>query len=185
RDYLGLTPLIVGPGVKTGLNVKADNPREVGADIIVDSVSAIHRYGKGTPIICIDFGTATTFDIISEKGELIGVVISPGIKASLDSLVNNTASLPNIELETPPSIIAKNTVNCMQAGIVYGFAGLVDNIVKKIKEELNRPDAKVIATGGMGYIIYKHASCIDKFDRMLTLNGLRIIYEMNSRVKND
>ena len=185
RDYLGLTPLIVGPGVKTGLNVKADNPREVGADIIVDSVSAIHRYGKGAPIICIDFGTATTFDIINEKGELIGVVISPGIKGSLDSLVNNTASLPNIELETPPSILAKNTVNCMQAGVVYGFAGLGDNIVKKIKEELNRPDAKVIATGGMGYIIYKHASCIDKFDRTLTLNGLRIIYEMNSRVKND
>ena len=185
RDYLGLTPLIVGPGVKTGLNVKADNPREVGADIIVDSVSAIHRYGKGAPIICIDFGTATTFDIINEKGELIGVVISPGIKGSLDSLVNNTANLPNIELETPPSILAKNTVNCMQAGVVYGFAGLVDNIVKKIKEELNRPDAKVIATGGMGYIIYKHASCIDKFDRTLTLNGLRIIYEMNSRVKND
>ena len=121
RDYLGLTPLIVGPGVKTGLNVKADNPREVGADIIVDSVSAIHRYGKGAPIICIDFGTATTFDIINEKGELIGVVISPGIKGSLDSLVNNTASLPNIELETPPSILAKNTVNCMQAGVVYGF----------------------------------------------------------------
>lgn len=185
RDYLGLAPLIVGPGIKTGLNVKADNPREVGADIIVDSVSAVHRYGKGTPIICIDFGTATTFDIISENGELIGVVISPGIKGSLDSLVNSTASLPNIELETPPSIIAKNTVNCMQAGIVYGFAGLVDNIVTKIKEELNRRDTKVIATGGMGSIIYKESKCIDRFDRTLTLDGLRIIYEMNLKAKNE
>ena len=182
RDYFGLTPIIVGPGVKTGLNVKADNPKEVGSDIIVDSVSAIHRYGKGTPIICIDFGTATTFDIINEKGELIGVVISPGIKGSLDSLVNGTASLPNIELETPPSIIAKNTANGMQAGIVYGFAGLVDNIVTKIKEELGRPDTKVIATGGMGKIIHKESKTIDRFDITLTLNGLRLIYEMNSKV---
>ena len=182
RDYFGLTPIIVGPGVKTGLNVKADNPKEVGSDIIVDSVSAIHRYGKGTPIICIDFGTATTFDIINETGELIGVVISPGIKGSLDSLVNGTASLPNIELETPPSIIAKNTANCMQAGIVYGFAGLVDNIVTKIKEELGRPDTKVIATGGMGKIIHKESKTIDRFDITLTLNGLRLIYEMNSKV---
>ena len=181
RDYLGLTPLIVGPGIKTGLNIKADNPKEVGADIIVDSVSAIHRYGKGTPIICIDFGTATTFDIINEKSELVGVVISPGIKGSLDSLVNNTASLPNIELETPPSILAKNTINCMQAGIVYGFAGLVDNIVSKIKQELSRPDTKVIATGGMGQIIQREAKFIDKFDQTLTLNGLRIIYEMNAK----
>ena len=163
------------------MNIKADNPKEVGADIIVDSVSAIHRYGKGTPIICIDFGTATTFDIIIEKSELVGVVISPGIKGSLDSLVNNTASLPNIELETPPSILAKNTINCMQAGIVYGFAGLVDNIVSKIKEELSRPDAKVIATGGMGQIIQREAKFIDKFDQTLTLNGLRIIYEMNAK----
>ncbi len=180
-DYLGIAPIIVGPGVKTGLNVKADNPREVGADIIADSVSAIRRYGKGTPIICIDFGTATTFDIINENGELIGVVISPGIKGSLDSLVNATASLPSIELETPPSIIAKNTVNCMQAGIVYGFAGLVDNIVAKIKKELGREDTKVIATGGLGKIIHRESSSIDRFDETLTLRGLRLIYEMNQK----
>lgn len=180
RDYLGHSPLAVGPGVKTGLNIKADNSREVGADIIVDSVSAINRYGIGTPIICIDFGTATTFDIISEKGELIGVVIAPGIKGSLDSLVGGTANLPNIELEKPPSIIAKNTVNCMQAGVLYGFSGLVGNIVNKIKEEMNRADAKVIATGGLGKFIYDETECIDVFDATLTLNGLRIIYEMNS-----
>ena len=179
RDYLGHTPLVIGPGIKTGLNVKADNSKEVGADIIVDSVSAINRYGLGTPIICIDFGTATTFDVVSEKGELIGVVIAPGIKGSLDSLVNGTANLPNIELEKPPSVLAKNTVNCMQAGMLYGFSGLVKNIVSKIKEELGRPDTKVIATGGLGKFIYKEAGCIDAFDSTLTLDGLRIIYEMN------
>ncbi len=180
RDYLGLTPLIVGPGVKTGLNIKVDNSREVGADIIVDSVSAIKRYGgKGKPIICIDFGTATTFDIISDSGELIGAVIAPGIKGSLDSLVNGTANLPGIELDTPPSIIAKNTVNCMKAGMIFGFAGLVQNIVSKIKAELGREDTLVVATGGMSGIIKNEADCIDIVDRTLTLNGLKTIYELN------
>ncbi|MBR1868421.1 MAG: type III pantothenate kinase, partial [Clostridia bacterium] len=180
RDFLGLEPIVVGPGVKTGLNIKADNSREVGADIIVDSVSSINRFGKkGVPMICIDFGTATTFDIISEKNELIGVVIAPGIKASLDSLVNTTAALPNITLQTPPSIIAKNTVHCMQAGIIFGFAGLVNNIVSKIKKELGREDAFVVATGGMSGIIQKEVNCIDVVDRTLTLNGLRVIYELN------
>ena len=180
RDYLGHSPVIVGPGVKTGLNIKADNSREVGADIIVDCVSAINRYGLGTPIICIDFGTATTFDIISEKGELIGVVIAPGIKGALDSLVNGTANLPNIELEKPPSVLAKNTVNCMQAGMLYGFSGLVGNIVAHIKTELGKDNVKVVATGGLGKFIFDETDCIDKFDATLTLNGLRIIYEMNA-----
>ena len=182
RDYLGLMPLIVGPGVKTGLNVKADNPKEVGSDIIVDSVSAIKKLGVGTPIIVIDFGTATTFDIISAKGELIGVVISPGIKSSLDSLTNSTANLPKIELEKPQSVIGKNTVSCMQSGIIYGFAGLVDNIVNSVKEELGVDYVKVIATGGLGRVIYKQTKTIEYFDDMLTLNGLRYIYEMNNKV---
>ncbi|MBR2330351.1 MAG: type III pantothenate kinase [Clostridia bacterium] len=182
RDYLGATPLIVGPGVKTGLNIKTDNPKEVGSDIIVDSVSAIKKFGVGSPIVVIDFGTATTFDIISAKGELIGVVISPGIKSSLDSLTNSTANLPRIELERPQSVIGKNTVTCMQAGIVYGFAGLVDNIVNKIKEELGSTGVKVIATGGLGRVIYKQTKTIEYFDDMLTLNGLRHIYEMNNKV---
>jgi len=185
RDYLGISPLIVGPGIKTGLNIKTDNPKEVGSDIIVDSVASIKKFGVGTPIICIDFGTATTFDIISEKGELLGVVISPGIKTSLDSLISGTANLPRIELEKPKSVIGKNTVNCMQSGIVYGFAGLVDNIVEKIKSELNRPDTKVIATGGLGKIIYGCTKTIDCFDDMHTLNGLRYIYEMNQKVRNE
>ena len=178
-DYLGLKPIVIGPGIKTGLNIKADNPREVGSDIIADCVCAVRRYGLGAPIICIDFGTATTFDVISDKGELIGVVIAPGIKASLDSLVSGTANLPKIELEKPRSVLAKNTVNCMQAGIIYGFAGLVDGIVERIKEELGRKDAKVIATGGTGKIVYKETKSIDVFDKVLTLDGLRIIYEMN------
>ena len=180
RDYLGLTPLIVGPGIKTGLNIKADNSKEVGSDIIADSVSAMNRYGgKQRPIICIDFGTATTFDIISERNELLGVVIAPGIKGSLDSLVNGTANLPSIELDTPPSIIAKNTVNSMKAGIIYGFAGMVDSIVKRIKTELKREDAFVVATGGMSGIIEKQSTEIDVIDRSLTINGLKVLYELN------
>ena len=179
RDYLGVSPLIIGPGVKTGLNIKTDNPKEVGSDIIVDGVSAIKKLGVGTPIIAIDFGTATTFDVINEKGELVGVVISPGIKSALDSLTLSTANLPKIELERPKTVIGKNTVSCMQSGIIYGFAGLVDNIVNNIKNELKRPDTKVIATGGLGKVIYKETKTIEYFDDMLTLNGLRHIYEMN------
>ena len=130
-------------------------------------------------MIVIDFGTATTFDILTEKGELVGVVIAPGIKTSLEGLVSNTAQLPMIELEAPKSIIAKTTQTCMQAGIIFGFAGLVENIVKKIKLELGAPEISVTATGGMGEIIAKEVSCITRIDRMLTLEGLRIIYEMN------
>ena len=179
RDYLGLTPLIVGPGVKTGLNVKADNPKEVGSDIIVDSVSAIKKLGVGTPIIAIDFGTATTFDIISAKGELIGVVISPGIKSSLDSLTNSTANLPKIELEKPQSVIGKNTVSCMQSGIIYGFAGLVDNIVNSVKEELGVDYVKVIATGGLANLIIPLTKNEIEIDDLLTLRGLLEVYRRN------
>lgn len=177
--FFNITPIMIGAGIKTGLNVKADNPKEVGADIIVNSVSAYKRYANNKPIIVIDFGTATTFDIISGNGELLGVVIAPGIKTSLEGLVSNTAQLPMIELEAPKSVIAKNTTNCMQAGLIFGFAGLVENIVKKIKEELKVEEISVIATGGMGEIISKEVSCITRIDRMLTLEGLRLIYEMN------
>ncbi len=175
--FFGISPLLVGPGVKTGLNIKADNPKEVGADIIVNSVSAWTKYGG--PTIVIDFGTATTFDIISEKCELLGVVIAPGIKTSLEGLVKNTAQLPMIELAAPKSVIGKNTKSCMQSGLVFGFAGLVDNIVKKIKEELGNDKITVIATGGMGEMIAKEVKVIDKVDRMLTLDGLKTIYYLN------
>ena len=127
----------------------------------------------------VDFGTATTFNIISEKGEFIGGVIAPGIKGSLDSLVNGTAKLPRVEIEAPESIIAKNTVTNMQAGIVFGFAGLVDYIVARIKRELGRADTKTVATGGFSEIISKEVSCIDAVDKLLTLNGLKYLYYLN------
>ncbi len=176
--FFSISPLMVGPGVKTGLNIKADNPREVGADIIVNSVSAFRKYGG--PIVVIDFGTATTFDVISEKGELLGVVIAPGIKTSLEGLSTKTAQLPMVELESPKSVIGKNTVHCMQAGIIFGFAGLVDNIINKIKKELGLSEIRVVATGGLGEIIAKEVKSISVVDRTLTLDGLKIIYKLNN-----
>ncbi|MDY6023390.1 MAG: type III pantothenate kinase [Candidatus Borkfalkiaceae bacterium] len=175
--FFGITPLMVGPGIKTGLNVKTDNPKEVGADIIVNSVSAFGKYGG--PTVVIDFGTATTFDIIDENCSLLGVVIAPGIKTSLEGLVNNTAQLPMIELDAPESVIGKNTKSSMQAGIIFGFAGLVDNIINKIKRKLNKTDLTVVATGGLGEIIAKEVKSITKVDRTLTLDGLRSIYDLN------
>jgi type III pantothenate kinase len=175
--FFEISPLVIGPGVKTGLNVKAENPREVGADIIVNSVSAYNKYGG--PIVVIDFGTATTFDVISEKGELIGVVIAPGIKTSLEGLATKTAQLPMVELDAPKTCIGKNTKHCMQSGIIFGFAGLVENILKKIKKEMNLDEITVVATGGLGEIIAKEVKMISKVDRTLTLDGLKIIYELN------
>lgn len=175
--FFGITPLMVGPGIKTGLNVKTDNPKEVGADIIVNSVSAFGKYGG--PIVVIDFGTATTFDIIDENCSLLGVVIAPGIKTSLEGLVNNTAQLPMIELDAPESVIGKNTKSSMQAGIIFGFSGLVDNIINKIKRKLNKTDLTVVATGGLGEIISKEVKSITRVDRTLTLDGLRAIYDLN------
>lgn len=175
--FFNISPLIVGPGIKTGLNIKADNPKEVGADIIVNSVSAYNKYGG--PVVVIDFGTATTFDVINEKGELVGVVISPGIKTSLEGLATKTAQLPMVELDAPKTVIGKNTKHCMQSGIIFGFAGLVDNIIRKIKKELKVENIKVIATGGLGEIIAKEASSISLVDRTLTLDGLKMIYELN------
>lgn len=175
--FLGLEPIIVGPGIKTGLNILADNPKEVGADIIVNSVSAFTKYGG--PIVVIDFGTATTFDVVTEKCELKGVVIAPGIKTSLEGLATKTAQLPMVELDAPKTCIGKNTKHCMQAGVIFGFAGLVENIVKKIKKELKVEDIKVVATGGLGEIIAKECSLISLVDRTLTLDGLRHIYELN------
>lgn len=176
--FFGKTPLMVGPGIKTGLNVKVENPKEVGADRIVNSVSAYNKYGG--PIVVIDFGTATTFNVIDENGALTGGVIAPGVKTALESLVHNTAQLPMIELRAPKNAIAKTTESNMQAGIIFGFAGLVENIVGKIKRELKTDELKVVATGGLGEIIAKEASCIDKVDRTLTLDGLRMIYALNA-----
>ena len=175
--FFDIEPIMVGPGVKTGLNVKVENPKEVGADRIVNSVAAYKKYGG--PLVVVDFGTATTFNVIDKDGALIGGVIAPGIKTALESLVHNTAQLPMIELVSPKKVIAKNTETNMQAGIIFGFAGLVENIVKKIKKELGVEELTVIATGGMGEIIAKEVACITKVDRRLTIDGLKMIYELN------
>lgn len=175
--FFEITPIMVGPGIKTGLNIKAENPREVGADIIVNSVSAFNKYGG--PIVVIDFGTATTFDVVSSKCELIGVVIAPGIKTSLEGLATKTAQLPMVELDAPKTVIGKNTKHCMQAGVIFGFAGLVANILRKIKLELGVKQIKVVATGGLGEIIAKEVTDISVVDRTLTLDGLKTIYNLN------
>lgn len=175
--FFGITPLMVGPGIKTGLNVKVENPKEVGADRIVNSVAAYKKYGG--PIIIIDFGTATTFNIIDAEGAFIGGVIAPGIKTALEGLVKSTAQLPMIELVPPKKAIAKSTESNMQAGIIFGFSGLVDNIVNKIKKELGDDTVKVVATGGLGEIIAKETKSIEVVDRTLTLYGLKTIYDLN------
>ena len=179
--YLHIQPLHIAPGLKSGLNIRCDDAREVGADRIVNCVSAIVGYGENIPMIVIDFGTATTFNIINANNEFIGGIIAPGIKGSLDSLVNGTAKLPRVEIEAPDSIIAKNTVTNMQAGIVFGFAGLVEYIVKRIKKELKVERVKTIATGGFSNVISKEIECIDVVDKLLTLKGLKYLYDLNTK----
>ncbi len=180
RVYFNIVPKQIAPGMRTGLKMRVDNAHEVGADRIVNNVSALKKYGCGKPMIVIDFGTATTFNILGADGEFIGGVIAPGIKGALDSLVSGTAKLPRVEIEAPKSVIATNTVTNMQAGIVFGFAGLVQYIVKKIKKELKTSDALTVATGGFSETIAKETDCIDVIDRMLTLDGLKYLYDLNS-----
>lgn len=176
--YMNIKPMMVGVGVKTGLNIKYANPHEVGADRIVNSVAGYKIYGG--PCIIVDFGTATTFNIVSENGEFLGGAIAPGIKTSLDSLVNNASKLMRVELIKPTTVIGKTTTQNMQSGTIYGFTGLVKYIVDKMKSELGYQNAKVIATGGLGELITQvDNSIIDVDDRYLTLKGLKIIYNMN------
>jgi type III pantothenate kinase len=178
QTYLHVKPLTLAPGLKTGMNLRVDNAKEVGADRVVNNVSAVKKYGA--PLIVIDFGTATTFNAIDEKGDFIGGVIAPGIKGSLDSLVNGTAKLPRVEIERPDAVIGKNTVTNMQSGIFYGFAGLVEYIVKKMKREMKCENIKTIATGGFSEVFAKELSCIDHVDKLLTLEGLKYLYFLNS-----
>jgi len=175
--YIGRNPLVVGPGIKTGLNIKLDNPKELGGDIICDAVSAFKRYGG--PCIVIDFGTATTFSYTSAAGEFMGGCICPGVKLSLDALIDKASKLPRIELVLPEKVIGKSTVSSMQAGLLYGYIGQIEYILRKMKEEANAFDAKVISTGGMAKIIAKNTTAIDIVDPMLTLEGLRLLYELN------
>jgi type III pantothenate kinase len=178
QTYLKIKPMVLAPGLKTGLNLKVDNAKEVGADRVVNNVSAVKKYGA--PLIVIDFGTATTFNAIDDKCQFIGGVIAPGIKGSLDSLVNGTAKLPRVEIERPEKVIGTNTVTNMQSGIVYGFAGLVDYIVKKIKKEMKLDNVKTVATGGFSEVIAREVPCIDYVDKLLTLEGLQYLYYLNS-----
>ncbi len=178
QTYLKIKPLTLAPGLKTGLDLKVDNAREVGADRVVNNVAAIKKYGA--PLIIIDFGTATTFNVIDDKGRFVGGVIAPGIKGSLDSLVNGTAKLPRVEIERPDKVIGTNTVTNMQSGIVFGFAGLVEYIVKKIKKEMKCDSVRTIATGGFSEVIAKEINCIDCVDKLLTLEGLKYLYYLNS-----
>jgi len=178
RTYLKITPLTIGGGIKTGLNLKVDSAREVGADRVVNNVAAIKKYGA--PLIVVDFGTATTFNAINSAGEFIGGAIAPGIRGSLESLVSGTAKLPKVEIERPAKAIGTNTVTNMQSGLVYGFAGLVENIVRKMKKELNSDKIFTVATGGFSELIAGCAPCINAVDKLLTLEGLRYLYYLNT-----
>lgn len=174
--YFKLKPLIVGPGLKTGLNIKYDNPKEVGADRIVNAVAAIHEYGS--PLIIADFGTATTYCYINEAHQYMGGAIAPGIGISTEALYSRAAKLPRIEIARPENIIGKNTVSAMQAGIVYGFVGQAEGIITRMKLQ-SREVPTVIATGGMASLIAAESKLIDKVDPFLTLKGLYLIYKRN------
>ena len=177
--YFGIKPMIVSAGIKTGIRVATENPKQVGADRIVDAVAAYQIYGG--PVIVIDFGTATTYDIVGPDGTFEGAVIAPGIRTSAQALWGGAAMLPAIDIRKPASIMGKETVSSMQAGIVYGQIGQVEYIVKKIREESGYHDAKVVASGGLGNIIAKETDYIDYYDPQLTLKGLKMIYEKNKK----
>lgn len=181
RKYFNIDPIIVGPGIKTGITISTDNPREVGADRIVGLVAAYDMFGG--PLIVIDFGTATTYDVVSEKGEFKYGITSPGIQISADALWQRTAQLPSVEIKKPDSILAKNTVTSIQAGLVYGYIGQVEYIIKKIKEEMKIDKMKVVATGGLGRIIYEETDMIDVYDPQLLFKGLKIIHDKNYQGK--
>lgn len=177
--YLDVAPLWVGPGVRTGMDIRYEEPREVGADRIVNGVAALHRYGA--PVVVVDFGTATTFDVISARGSYMGGAISPGVGISMEALFAHAARLPRVDLVKPPSVIGKNTVHSMQAGLVYGFAGQVDALVDRIIQQMSPPRPRVVATGGLARVVAPECRTVEIIDPLLTLEGLRLVYERNRR----
>ena len=176
KDYFGKAPMVIAPGIKTGINLKYENPRELGSDRIANAVAAQAEYGG--PCIFIDFGTATTFGAIDASGAFAGGCICPGLKLTSEALVSGTAKLPRFELVRPDHVIGRTTVTNLQAGVIYGYIGQVDYLVRKFRKELNAPDALVVATGGMARMVAEEG-IIDKLDSNLTLKGLRLIYERN------
>lgn len=177
--YTGHTPLIVGPGVKTGIKVATENPRAIGADRIVDAVAAYEKYGG--PVLVLDFGTATTYDLVSADGSFVAGITAPGIRISAEALWERTAMLPKIEIRKPKSILAQETISSMQAGLFYGQLGQTEYIIKQVKEECAYENLKVAATGGLGRIIADATESIDIYDASLTLDGLYMIYEKNKK----
>jgi type III pantothenate kinase len=169
--------LVVGPGVKTGIPIRYDDPREVGPDRIVNAVAAKERYGA--PVIVVDFGTSTNFDVVSPAGEYVGGVLAPGIEISMEALFARAARLVKVDYAEPPSVIGKTTVGGLQSGLIYGFAGQVDGIVAAIRAELGTPNAPVVATGGLAELVAPRSQVIAAVDPFLTLDGLRLVWELN------
>lgn len=179
KRYLELDPLIVGNGIKTGIRITAENPKEIGPDRIVDVVAAYEKYGG--PVLVLDFGTATTYDLVTADGKFGVGITAPGIRISAEALWNGAARLPEIEIRKPASILARETVSSMQAGLVYGQIGQTEYIIRQVKKETGLTDLKVVATGGLGRIIADETDAIDIYDSSLTLEGLRILYERNRK----
>lgn len=183
KQYLGAPALVVGPGIKTGMPILYENPREVGADRIVNAVAAYEGQGQAqgqvkSGCIVVDFGTATTWDVVTPKGEYLGGIIAPGVQISAEALYGKAAKLPRVEIARPPKVIGRNTVSSMQAGLLFGYAGMVDALVTRIRNEVDFP-ARCIATGGLAELIASETTTIEDTDELLTLKGLKILYDRN------
>jgi len=177
RYYFKHEPMFVDPGIRTGMNIRYENPRELGADRIVNAIAAFELYGG--PCITIDFGTATTFSVVSERGDFLGGAICPGLKISSEALVRSAAKLPRVELIRPEKVIGRSMVSCMQSGILYGYVGQVEYLVKKMKRELAGKDVRVVATGGLARLIAAETDVIEEINPIMSLLGLHIVYQRN------